>query len=112
MDLQLEQWGWDGSWAAALAALDAPDLEPARVIAQHRGLWLVATAGGESKALPTGRFRHQAEDGGLPAVGDWVGVLPSPHGGELRIDGVRGWPSRSWPPTWTLSSSPRPSIPI
>jgi ribosome biogenesis GTPase len=84
----LEDWGWDESWAAALAALDAPELMPARVIAQHRGLWLAIAAQGEFQALPTGRFRHQAADGELPAVGDWVGGLPSPHGRELRIDAV------------------------
>jgi ribosome biogenesis GTPase len=86
----LEDWGWDGGWAAELAAAATPstDLVPARVIAQHRGLWLVATSGGEAQALPTGRFRHQAGEGDLPAVGDWVGGLPSPHAGEFRIDAV------------------------
>jgi ribosome biogenesis GTPase len=84
----LNDWGWDESWAAALAALHAPELIPARVIAQHRGLWLAIAAEGELQALPTGRFRHQAADGELPAVGDWVGGLPSPHGRELRIDAV------------------------
>jgi ribosome biogenesis GTPase len=85
---ELTDWGWDDSWAGALAALDAPELMPARVIAQHRGLWLAIAAEGELQALPTGRFRHQAADGELPAVGDWVGGLPSPHGRELRIDAV------------------------
>jgi ribosome biogenesis GTPase len=85
---ELTQWGWDESWAAALDALDAPDLIAARVVAQHRGLWVVVTPGGERQALPTGRLRHQAADGELPAVGDWVGGVPSPHGGELRIDAV------------------------
>jgi ribosome biogenesis GTPase len=85
---ELNDWGWDESWAAALAALDAPELTPARVIAQHRGLWLVVAADGEKQALPTGRFRHQAEEGDLPAVGDWVAGLPSPHGGKSRIEAV------------------------
>jgi ribosome biogenesis GTPase len=85
---ELTQWGWDESWAAALDALNAPELIAARVIAQHRGLWLAVTPDGESQALPTGRFRHQAGEGELPAVGDWVGGLPSPHGGEFRIDAV------------------------
>ena len=84
----LETWGWDERWAAELSALASPDLVPARVIAQHRGLWLVATAQGEAQALPTGRFRHQADEGELPVVGDWVACLPSPHDGGLRIDAV------------------------
>jgi ribosome biogenesis GTPase len=85
----LVDWGWDGGWATELAAVTSTlDLAPARVVAQHRGLWLAITAGGEAQALPTGRFRHQAEEGDLPAVGDWVGGLPSPHGGEFRIETV------------------------
>jgi ribosome biogenesis GTPase len=88
MNEHLEQWGWNESWQASLAALGAPDLAPARVIAQHRGLWAVMSESGEAQALPTGRFRHEAGDGDLPAVGDWVAWLPSPHPGELRIEAV------------------------
>jgi ribosome biogenesis GTPase / thiamine phosphate phosphatase len=85
---ELEPWGWDQRWAAEFAPLAAAGLWPARVIAQHRGLWLVATDTGEATASPTGRFRHQADEGDMPAVGDWVGCVSSPHEGEARIDSV------------------------
>jgi ribosome biogenesis GTPase len=88
MRSELEPWGWDDAWEAALAALDSPGLSPGRISAQHRGRWLAVTEDGEGQALPTGRFRHHAEEGDLPAVGDWVAGLPSPHGGEFRIEAV------------------------
>jgi ribosome biogenesis GTPase len=84
----LAAWGWDESWAAAFAPLDGGDLRPARVIAQHRGQWLLAAEKGERRASLSGRFRHEAGDGGLPAVGDWVGCLPSPHDGQARIEAI------------------------
>jgi ribosome biogenesis GTPase / thiamine phosphate phosphatase len=52
----------------------APGLEAGRVVVQHRGLWEVATAGGEALAEITGRLRHEADPGELPVVGDWVGL--------------------------------------
>jgi ribosome biogenesis GTPase / thiamine phosphate phosphatase len=78
----LASLGWDASWAAAFrAALDAsntraPDgVAPARVVAEHRERYVVATADGDVSAVLAGRARHVAatrEE--LPAVGDWVGV--------------------------------------
>jgi ribosome biogenesis GTPase len=84
----LTAWGWDGGWAGAFAASGTGELAPGRVIAQHRGLWLLATGDRESPASLTGRFRHLAEDGDLPAVGDWVGCVPSAHEGAARIDAI------------------------
>ncbi|HEX7496277.1 MAG TPA: ribosome small subunit-dependent GTPase A [Candidatus Limnocylindrales bacterium] len=82
----LAAWGWDEGWAATFAPIAAAGLTPARVIAQHRGQWLLVTEKGEAPASLTGRFRHEAEIGGLPAVGDWVGCVPSLHDGQARID--------------------------
>jgi ribosome biogenesis GTPase len=84
----LETWGWDRGWAEASAPLAAAGLWAARVIAQHRGLWLVATPEGDRTASLTGRFRHAAGPGELPAVGDWVGCVASAELGEARIDAV------------------------
>jgi ribosome biogenesis GTPase / thiamine phosphate phosphatase len=84
----LEAWGWNDQRAAEFAALADGGLWPARVFAQHRGLWFVVGENGETAASPTGRFRHTADDGDLPAVGDWVGCVCSPHDGEARIDAV------------------------
>lgn len=84
----LERWGWDDGWAAAWVESETGGLWPARVIAQHRGLWLLAGEAGETQASLTGRFRHEVAEGGLPAVGDWVGAVDSPHDGEARINAV------------------------
>ncbi len=87
----LKAWGWDPGWAAAFDASAGSNGDrrwAARVVAQHRGAWLLAAELGERSASLTGRFRHEARDGELPAVGDWVACVPSPHDGEARIDGV------------------------
>jgi ribosome biogenesis GTPase len=84
----LAVWGWDQGWADAFAPLGGGDLWPARVIAQHRGAWILTSEAGEISASLTGRFRHEAFDGDLPAVGDWVGYLNSPHDGAARINAV------------------------
>jgi ribosome biogenesis GTPase len=83
----LESWGWNDAWAAAFSALEA-DRSPARVIAQHRGSWLLAGPDAEWSASLTGRLRHAAAMGDLPAVGDWVGCVVPEGGGVPRIDAV------------------------
>jgi ribosome biogenesis GTPase / thiamine phosphate phosphatase len=86
--VDLADWGWDDAWELAFAPLAAAGLEQARVVAQHRGAWAVMSRAGERPAAPTGRFRHQADDGGMPAVGDWVACTMSPHGDEARIEAI------------------------
>jgi ribosome biogenesis GTPase len=50
-------------------------LQPARVVAEHRGAYQLISATGPSWAEPTGRLRHLAQGRiELPAVGDWVAV--------------------------------------
>ena len=67
-------------WSAANGIDHAPHAvvgrEPARVMAEDRGSYVVLAAGGERRAAITGRFRHEAgSDGSLfPAVGDWVAI--------------------------------------
>jgi ribosome biogenesis GTPase len=52
-----------------------PDLKPARVVVEHRGVYQILSQEGIAWAEPTGRLRHQAHDRlDLPAVGDWVAV--------------------------------------
>jgi ribosome biogenesis GTPase len=74
--LTLDQLGWSAAFAAAHAPHTAVGREPARVLAEDRGSYVVQTAGGERRAAITGRFRHEAAgDPALyPAVGDWVTV--------------------------------------
>jgi ribosome biogenesis GTPase len=51
-------------------------LGPARILAEDRGSYLVATDEGEQRAQVGGRFRFEAGDdpAAFPAVGDWVAV--------------------------------------
>lgn len=90
----LESWGWDEQWAAAFKPFEVLGLTPARVVAQHRGAWFLAGAESEWPASLTGRLRHEAAEGALPAVGDWVacnaaGVEGGPAGAaRARIDAV------------------------
>jgi len=47
---------------------------PGRVVVQHRGQYDLITAEGEAKAVISGRFAHEAGEGGYPVTGDWVAV--------------------------------------
>lgn len=83
----LVRLGWDQTIASLFDGYAG--LEPARVIAQHRGAYVVGAASGEMWAEPSGRLRHDAggpED--LPATGDWVALRRSPGGDRGVIDAV------------------------
>ena len=89
----LASLGWDAAWAAAFrAALDASSTRageqvvPARVVAEHRERYVVATADGDASAALAGRARHHADTReALPAVGDWVGVSGSVGDGTAIV---------------------------
>ena len=71
----LADLGWDAGWEAAFAPHAAQGLHPARVVAAHRDLWVVALPSGDREAVVSGRLRHDAlGPGDLPAAGDWVAV--------------------------------------
>ncbi len=76
-------FGWTGEISSAFAAHAAAGFEPARVVAEDRGSYIVQTARGEQRASVTGRYRHEAgnDPAAFPAVGDWVAV-------EAREDGA------------------------
>jgi ribosome biogenesis GTPase len=74
---ELRALGWNPRLDAAFAALERPDLIPARVAAVHRGRLDLATAEGALTGAPSGRLAHAAATAAdLPAVGDWVAVDP------------------------------------
>jgi ribosome biogenesis GTPase / thiamine phosphate phosphatase len=80
----LAELGWDDRLATQLAT-DAPGLQPARVLAEERGQYMVATASGEGPASPSGRLRHDTDldpTAAWPTVGDWVGLDPAPAGAD------------------------------
>jgi ribosome biogenesis GTPase len=77
-------------WSAALAADHEPHAaigrEPARIMAEDRGSYLVRTAAGEGRAAITGRFRHEAgaDPSVYPAVGDWVAIDGGPDDAAIH----------------------------
>jgi ribosome biogenesis GTPase / thiamine phosphate phosphatase len=81
----LAAWGWDDRWATAFAPFADGGMWPARVTAQHRGMWIVVGEKGETTASPTGKLRRAADDSEYPTVGDWVVCLESPHSGISAI---------------------------
>ncbi len=84
---ELAALGWDERFEAILAS-QAPGLEPARVLTEERGVYLVAGAAGEGSASPSGRLRFDAEldqTTAWPAVGDWVAVERGGGDGEHRL---------------------------
>lgn len=79
---RLAGYGWDPRTAALFEAhTGSADLQPGRVLAEHRGGYVVAGPAGDTDAVVSGRFRHEAhgaED--YPAVGDWV-AFSAAHAG-------------------------------
>ncbi len=73
--------GWDGEWAAALAALNDPTAVPARVSRVDRGMCTVMTG--------TADVRVATQRSMDVAVGDWLGIVPgSATRGGTRIVAV------------------------
>jgi ribosome biogenesis GTPase len=73
LDATLQELGWDDGWSSELEQLDEDNLVAGRIAAQHRGEYVLWTAGGELRAELPGRIRYDAGvTGVLPAVGDWV----------------------------------------
>ena len=77
-------------WSALLAQAFAPHAghTPARVVAQHRDGYLVATDEGELRANLSGRLHHEAQEADPPAVGDWVALALNPADGAATIEAV------------------------
>jgi ribosome biogenesis GTPase len=59
---------------AELDQLGDPNLTAARVLAQHRGRWLVAPAAGGRPTLVAARGRLRAPGERSPTTGDWVAL--------------------------------------
>jgi ribosome biogenesis GTPase len=73
MDLRL--LGWDARWRDLFASYVSDRLTPARVVAEHRGAYVIEGASGARSATLGGRLRHRAtRRADLPAVGDFVAI--------------------------------------
>ena len=86
--------GWNDSLAAAFAPYADEGAVPGRVALEHTHIYRALTASGEMLARVSGRLRHHAASrADFPAVGDWIALHPTPHGGDARI--VATLPRRS-----------------
>lgn len=79
----MEHLGWTEDTARAFGPYAHSGLVPARVAVEHRDAYVLYSAQGEMWAEISGSLRHEATGrADLPAVGDWVAVMPRP--GEKR----------------------------
>jgi ribosome biogenesis GTPase / thiamine phosphate phosphatase len=76
LSAELAALGWSAEFEEAFAPFAGDGFVPARVAVQHRGAYVVCTETGDLSAEPSGRLRHEAEQGGLPVAGDWVVIRP------------------------------------
>ena len=86
-DATLAVLGWNDELEAAFTTYAARGFEPARVVAEHRGGYLVRGERDERLAHARGRLRDLELWGSMPAVGDWVAVCDAP-GGRAAIEAV------------------------
>jgi ribosome biogenesis GTPase len=86
--INLEDLGWNGSFAAAFEALKLEDVVPGRVVTIEKDICHVVTNSGELAAQLSGRFRHEARGSDFPAIGDWLAVRPLPGEAKAVIHAV------------------------
>lgn len=84
----IDLYGWRPALAHAFAPHAARGLVPGRIAVQQRGLYIAISEHGELAARVSGRLAHDAEDGGLPVVGDWVAMDARPGEGSATIQAV------------------------
>jgi len=84
--MSLSALGWDDFFARPFDSLQAPDLVPARVVAEHKYAYIILSARGCLEAVCTGKLllHARAARTDLPAVGDWVAARA--RRGEARAD--------------------------
>ena len=81
------KWGWSKREDALFQPFSGRGLEPARVLAEHRGSYVLGAAGGEIDASVSGKFRYEAKSAeDFPAVGDWV-VVELAEAGAITTTG-------------------------
>lgn len=85
--ISLAALGWTDELEAAFTTYAQRGFEPARVVAEHRGGYLVRGERDERLAHARGRLRDDELFGGMPAVGDWVAVCDA-AGGRAAIEAL------------------------
>ncbi|MES2471540.1 MAG: ribosome small subunit-dependent GTPase A [Pseudomonadota bacterium] len=87
--MSLEALGWNLRWQEKFGARGCDGLVPARVVAEHRGRYRIATEDRELAAGTTGRLRNLADQrSDLPGVGDFVGAALSEGDSPAMIEAV------------------------
>ena len=84
----IDQYGWSETLGHDFAPHAARGLAPGRVLVQQRGQYDIITDAGELVAEISGRLARDAEEGGLPVVGDWVAVAIREDEGAATIHAV------------------------
>ena len=79
--------GWSDELEAAFTPYAERGFRAGRVVAEHRGGYLVRSELDERLAHPRGKLRDEELFGGMPAVGDWVAVCDAP-GDRAAIEAV------------------------
>jgi len=70
--MQLELVGWDQTWSESLCAIATAEMHAGRVASANREQYSLFTEFGDVRAEVSGALLFQADEGGLPVVGDWV----------------------------------------
>lgn len=82
----LRRWGWTPGRQFEYEESDAV-LPPARVVAQHRGEYVLQAPWGRAIGVAPGRMQFRASRGReMPAVGDWVLVEPAVDGPATIVE--------------------------
>lgn len=88
MDATLHALGWTPHEDDTFRTF-AADHVPGRIALESHDLYLTYTPDGERYARVSGRFRHTAtERADMPAVGDWVALVPRPGDDSATIDAI------------------------
>ncbi len=84
----IEEFGWSEMLGREFAPYAARGYVPGRVVAQHRGAYVVLTDHGDLSGQLSGRLIHDAAVGGHPVVGDWVAVAARQAEGAATVHAV------------------------
>ncbi|HVM36633.1 MAG TPA: ribosome small subunit-dependent GTPase A [Actinomycetota bacterium] len=81
----LRALGWSDALQERFDSVSIEGLEPARVVAVHRGVYVAVAAWGEVTARASGRFLHNATAGEMPAVGDWIAIERDGENARIHV---------------------------
>ena len=86
----IEQFGYDEHWRSLFAAANTGDLQPVRILAEHKSQYIAATPWGESPAQVSGRMRRliEAAEEPRPAVGDFAAAFMPDTGDRAVVESV------------------------